>query len=68
MLYARNRYMDDRRTLAHVIDLVMRDVHDRGLDAVSRAPRGDYAAFRRFELGAAINRLRTLKVRQERMG
>ncbi len=35
----------------------------QGLDALGRHPRGDYVIFRGQELAAAINRLRTLRVR-----
>jgi predicted ABC-class ATPase len=63
MLHAKATYVDGRRSLARVIELVMRDVEERGLDVLSRGPRGDYAFFRSFELAAAINRLRTLEVR-----
>jgi predicted ABC-class ATPase len=46
-----------------VIDAVMTDIRDRGLDALNDRPNGDYVAFRPYELAAALNRLRTLRVR-----
>jgi len=36
-----------------------------GLDVLNPRPVGDYAAFRVQELGAAMNRLRTLSVRMK---
>ncbi len=63
MVYAKRRYMDGRRTLREILDLVMRDLSAQGLDVLTRSPRGDLARFRRHELAAAINRLRTLEVR-----
>jgi predicted ABC-class ATPase len=63
-IYYATRYMDGRRRLSEVLGLVMRDIEREGLDILSRTPAGDYAAFRGIELAAAINRLRTLKVRQ----
>ena len=37
---------------------------ERGLDAIAPFPQGDLAAFRRFELAAALDRLRTLQVKE----
>ncbi len=60
--YVKRRYIDGTRSLRSAVDLVMRDIEEGGLDVLSRGPRGDYAQFRRFELAAAINRLRTLRI------
>ena len=62
MFYARERYMDGRRTLPEILDLVMADVSKGGLGVLDPRPVGDYAGFRRYELAASINRLRTLRV------
>jgi len=61
--YAR-KYMDGKRPLSEIIDMVLEDINRQGLDVLSPHPVGDYAAFRGFELAAAINRLRTLEVVQ----
>jgi predicted ABC-class ATPase len=62
-------YTDGRRTLAEALDLLTREMDDRGLDAITRhrysAPPGDLARPRRHEIAAALNRLRSLEVRQE---
>ena len=58
------RFMDGHTPLSKVVDKVLADVAKRGLDVLIGRPVGDYAMFRRFELAAAINRLRSLKVRQ----
>ena len=63
LYYAREKYMDGRRTLREILEAVERDIESRGLDVIDVRPMGDYAYFRRFELAAALNRLRTLKVR-----
>jgi predicted ABC-class ATPase len=63
MVYAKQQYMDGKRTLSEIIDLVMADIDDRGMDILSPFPEGDFAMFRRFELAAAINRLRSLAVK-----
>ncbi|MCB8989273.1 MAG: ABC-ATPase domain-containing protein [Ardenticatenaceae bacterium] len=61
LVYAQERYMDGKRPLADILALVMDDIAQQGLDVLSPYPLGDLAAFRRFELGAALNRLRTLQ-------
>jgi hypothetical protein len=40
----------------------MTDIQANGLDILTEFPQGDLALFRRFELAAALNRLRTLQV------
>lgn len=64
LYYARERYMDGRRSLSEILDFVMADMDEKGLDVLDPRRAGDYARFRRFELAAALNRLRTLQVRQ----
>jgi predicted ABC-class ATPase len=61
------RYMDGVRSLNQVIRLVCDDIRKDGLDVLSPYPRGDLAGFRGFELAAAVNRLRTLAMRQTAM-
>lgn len=56
------RHMDGRRNVGDVLDAVERDLAATGLDALSPAPVHDFAGFRRFELAAALNRLRTLRM------
>jgi predicted ABC-class ATPase len=58
-------YMDGKKTLAEIIEAVLNDIEKKGLDVLSSRPVGDYAEFREIELAAAINRLRTLAVRQK---
>ncbi|WP_199248400.1 ABC-ATPase domain-containing protein [[Phormidium] sp. ETS-05] len=62
MVYAKQHYMNSQRPLGEILDLVIADIHSQGLDILTPFPQGDLAAFRRFELAAAINRLRTLQV------
>ncbi len=57
------RHLDGETTLAEVLDRVEAELDAGGLDAVQSRPAGDLARFRRFELAAALNRLRTLQVR-----
>lgn len=65
MVYAKNRYIDGVKTLPEILDKIMADIEENGLDIISPFPQGDLAMFRRFELAAAINRLRTLQVKSE---
>ncbi|MEO0854854.1 MAG: P-loop domain-containing protein, partial [Cyanobacteria bacterium J06648_11] len=67
IIYADRYYIDGKRTLAELLDLVMEDIDRGGLDALAEdgspwgnRKAGDWARFRRFELAAAINRLRTV--------
>ena len=68
MMYAERYYFDGVRSLSDVLDLVMDDIERGGLDMLAEAGTqdrrimGNWASFRRFELAAAINRLRTIKV------
>lgn len=59
------RLTDDRqlhgKTVPELLDTLEQATAARGLDALTRTPRGDLARFRRFELAAALNRLRALK-------
>ena len=63
MLYAR-KYMNGKRTLKEVIDLVMTDLEENGLDILSEKVSGHYAQFRSFELAFALNRMRSFSVNQ----
>lgn len=56
-------FMDGKKTLAEVVDSVLKEVDAKGLDVLSPRPVGDLAAFRSGELAAAINRLRTLGIK-----
>jgi predicted ABC-class ATPase len=63
IVYAKAKYMDNKRTVSEILDKVMKDISEQGLDILTEFPQGDLALFRRFELAAALNRLRTLQVR-----
>jgi len=66
-LYMGQRYVDGKRTLLEVLRCVFSDIEAKGLDVISpfygQHP-GDYALPRLFEVAAAVNRLRTLAVKQ----
>ncbi|CAD5967592.1 putative protein MJ1628 [Planktothrix tepida] len=64
MVYAKQNYINGEKTLPQILDAVMQDIVAKGLDVITPFPQGDLAIFRRFELAAAINRIRTLEVKQ----
>lgn len=59
--YAR-RYMDGKKTFRQVTSLVMLDLGRSGLDILNSNFSGELVEFRKIELAAAINRMRSLKV------
>ncbi|MBB5158174.1 ABC-ATPase domain-containing protein [Saccharopolyspora phatthalungensis] len=59
---ARRGVLDGARTVAEVLDAFAADVRRRGIAAVDEHYVGDFAVPRRFELAAALNRLRVLRV------
>jgi predicted ABC-class ATPase len=63
IVYAKRQYINERYTLPEILARVMTDIESQGLDILSNLPEGDLVLFRRFELAAVLNRLRTLKVR-----
>jgi len=61
--YCATRYFTGEVPLAEGLKKAMADVEAKGLDVLSPFKKGDYARPRLFELAAAINRMRTLKMR-----
>lgn len=64
---ARERLMGEGSTLAQVMDAVESILDEEGLDILDPFRRGErhpgnFARPRRFEIGAALNRLRTLRI------
>ncbi|MDP8246547.1 MAG: ABC-ATPase domain-containing protein [Candidatus Tritonobacter lacicola] len=59
--YCKRKYIDGKRTMSEIAEAVEKDFNEKGLDILSPHVRGDYAMPRRFEIAAALNRLRTLK-------
>lgn len=54
------RYMNNFTTITEILDRIIVDINSQGLDILTTFPEGDLVLFRRFELAAALNRLRTL--------
>ncbi|HET7321913.1 MAG TPA: ABC-ATPase domain-containing protein, partial [Longimicrobiaceae bacterium] len=62
LAWGRGRCVDGQRTVREALECVMAGLAEEGLDAIDERVVGDYAAFRIFELNAALSRLRTLEV------
>lgn len=62
LVYSKH-YMDSSTTISEILDHVIADINSQGLDILTTFPEGDLVLFRRFELAAALNRLRTLSLR-----
>ncbi|WP_018132378.1 ABC-ATPase domain-containing protein [Effusibacillus pohliae] len=64
--YMADHLVDGRTELGNLIDRLYREIEEKGLEMISpyhgKHP-GDFALPRKFELAAAINRLRTLRVK-----
>ncbi|MFA6472156.1 MAG: ABC-ATPase domain-containing protein [Candidatus Latescibacterota bacterium] len=57
-----HRLIDSSKSLSDAVEKVMDRVNTIGLDTLSGRLMGDLSAFRAYELAAAINRMRKLKV------
>ena len=53
---------DGRRDLPRLLAALDRELQEHGLDALAQSGFGDRARPRRFEIAAALNRLRSLRV------
>ncbi len=62
LAYAAAHLIDGAHDLAAILDRVEEAVARDGLDVLDPRCPGDLAGFRRFELAAALNRLRSLRV------
>lgn len=59
--YLARKYVDGQRTMAELLDLLERELEERGLDHIGPFINGAYVRARRLEIAAAINRLRSLR-------
>ncbi|MFZ5646527.1 MAG: ABC-ATPase domain-containing protein [Bacillota bacterium] len=64
--YAFDRYVDGKKSLVEIVDSVLRDIDQGGLDVISPFGKGqhpgDFAMPRRYEIMAAFNRLRSIRM------
>jgi predicted ABC-class ATPase len=66
IFYLSQKYMDGKRTLSELLELLRKDIEREGLEIINPFGQitGDYALPRKEEVAFAINRLRRLKVRR----
>ena len=62
IVYAKKNYLHKQQTISEVLEAVINDINQQGLDVITNFTQGELAEFRRFELAAALNRLRSFKV------
>lgn len=63
IVYGKRQYIEGHSTLPQMLNRVMADIESKGLDILTNFPEGDLVLFRRFELAAVLNRLRSLALR-----
>jgi len=63
VLLARDEFMDGMRTVPEILDALEAALAERGLDALDPRKVGHLTEFRRYEVAAMLNRLRTLELR-----
>ena len=61
---AAERLFDGKRSLSEILDLIEKELDEKGLEAMLPNLAPDFARPRRHELAAALNRLRSLQVTQ----
>ena len=63
IIYAKDKYMNLELTIPEILNRVEKDLDQYGLDIIAEYPQGNLAQFRSQELAAALNRLRSLKIK-----
>lgn len=63
IMYAKENYINQQLTIPEILQRVTQDIERSGLDIISNFPQGDLVQFRSLELAAALNRLRSLQVK-----
>ncbi|WP_072619426.1 ABC-ATPase domain-containing protein [Spirulina major] len=62
LVEAKSSALNGHTPIPTILDTIMTQIHATSLDSLTPKPLGDSVAFRRFELAAALNRLRSLRV------
>ncbi len=63
-IYYAARYLDEKPNLRALVERVIADIRAGGLDILTPYITGESAEFRALDLAAAINRMRSLRMRQ----
>ncbi|MBH10511.1 MAG: ATPase [Candidatus Marinimicrobia bacterium] len=59
------KYMDGIKTIREVVEKVMDDIEENGIDVINKRISGDFSCFRGLELAFTMNRLRSFDVSQK---
>ncbi len=62
--YFSTHYLDDRTCLREALEKLFEELHKKGFHVLGPRKAGNWAMPRKQEMAAAINRMRTLRVRQ----
>ncbi len=62
LVCARERYGQSRHDMPELLDRLQGDLDGGHFELLASPPPGDFVGFRRFELAAALNRLRSLQI------
>ena len=62
LLCAYTQHINGKRPLVDIVESIMEDIAQRGLDCLDERLVGNLVLFRRHELAAAMNRLRSLEM------
>lgn len=68
LVYLQTHELNGSVPLPTLLDRVMAELTEQGWDRLTTLPSGELAAFRRFELAAAINRWRSLRLSEHQPG
>ncbi len=63
MIYYYSRKYAESYTLREGLEMMMSEIEEEGMDLISNFKEGNYARPRLFEVAAAINRMRTLRLK-----
>ncbi len=64
MIYMK-KFLDGKTTLNQAIKKLFIDLEENGFDILDSIPSGEYSYFRPFEISAAVNRLRNVKMKRD---
>lgn len=64
--YIGSRLLDGKSNIPELLARLRRDIEEKGMDLVAPYLHGEYSLARPLEIAAALNRVRTLEIRQNR--
>ncbi|BAZ43770.1 ABC transporter ATPase [Chondrocystis sp. NIES-4102] len=64
IVYAKENYHQQQLTMREILQRIKQDITTSGLNIIGNAHQGDLVMFRPLELASALNRLRSLQIKQ----